>query len=63
MDRCLNCGKPDHSTVKCETYGPRYMEPGKTLMDYEDEHRRIMDLVARDIIAEHEGHDTAEVEL
>lgn len=55
-DRCYNCGEIDHTDRQCTAYGPRFPEPGKTSLDYADEYKRIMDLVAQDIIDEHAPH-------
>jgi hypothetical protein len=41
----------------CPRYGPWYPEPGKTKEDYEKEANRIAQLVAADVIAEHEGRE------
>lgn len=54
--RCRNCGLL-HKTQNCPSFGPAYPAPGKTFADYTDEYVRIQNLVALDIINEHEGHD------
>jgi hypothetical protein len=51
--RCYNCGLPDHQTQVCPRYGPRYPEPGKTALDYAAKAQEIMNLVAADIVKEH----------
>src|SRR4026208_1812079 len=55
MIRCYNCGRIGHKTQVCPSYGPWYLEPGKTSEDYAEEVRRIANLFAADIIREHEG--------
>ena len=55
-NRCRNCGLK-HMTQTCPSYGPWFPAPGKTSQDYGDEAQRIANLVAADIIAEHEGRD------
>jgi hypothetical protein len=55
--RCRNCGLLGHRTQVCPRYGPWYPEPGKTKEDYEKEATRIAQLVAADVIAEHEGRE------
>ena len=55
MNRCLNCGGLGHGERVCPRYGPHYPEPGKTAEDYADERVRIMNLVAEDIVKEHDG--------
>jgi len=58
--RCRNCGLLGHKTQVCPRYGPWYPEPGKTKEDYAKEAERIANLVAADVIAEHEGHELQE---
>ena len=55
--RCRNCGLLGHKTQTCPRYGPWYPEPGKTKEDYAKDAERIANLVAADVIAEHEGHE------
>jgi hypothetical protein len=54
-ERCHNCGELGHRTRHCTVYGPRFLEPGKTIADYAAEAERIAQLFAADIIMEH-GH-------
>lgn len=51
--RCRNCGLL-HQTQHCPNYGPAFPEPGKTFEDYLELYEKIQNLVARDIIAEHD---------
>lgn len=53
VDRCRNCGDPDHLTRYCKAYGPWFPEPGKQSLDYAAEAERIQNLIAGDILAEH----------
>jgi hypothetical protein len=55
MHRCRNCGTVDHLTQECPEYGPWFPEPGKTKDDYRELEERISQLVAVDIIHEHES--------
>jgi hypothetical protein len=60
MNRCRNCGDPEHVTQQCTVDGPWYPAPGKTRSDYAEEDARISQLVAVDILHEHEmehSHD------
>ena len=57
--RCRNCGDPGHLTHNCQWYGPWFPEAGKTAADYAEMATKIADLVAADIIAEHnQSHQT-----
>lgn len=57
MNRCRNCGDARHLTQECLTDGPWFPGEGKTRADYTKEEERISQLVAVDIIHEHElGH-------
>lgn len=59
--RCRNCGTLGHKTQVCPRYGPWYPEPGKTRADYTKLAEKIVQLVAKDIMAEHEGREPEEV--
>lgn len=52
--RCNNCGTLGHLPRTCPNYGWYYPAPGKSREDYEDDRQRVQDLIAGDIIAEHE---------
>lgn len=54
MERCYNCGLPGHLTQYCPSYGPRFPAPGKSSQDYGDETQRISNLIAGDIVQQHE---------
>ena len=54
MTRCRNCGDARHLTQECVTDGPWFPAEGKTRADYAQEEQRISQLVAVDIIHEHE---------
>lgn len=55
--RCRNCGLLGHRTQMCPSYGPWYPAPGKTKDDYEKLRIKIANLIAADVIAEHEGRE------
>jgi hypothetical protein len=57
--RCRNCGEL-HPTQTCEVHGPWYPEEGKTAGDYAELTEKIANLVAADIIAEHEANHAGE---
>jgi hypothetical protein len=52
--RCRNCGET-HPTQNCGEFGPWYPEEGKTAADYADLAEKINNMVAADVIAEHEA--------
>lgn len=52
--RCNNCGVLGHLPRVCPNYGWYYPAPGKTREDYVEDRQRVQDLIAADIIAEHE---------
>jgi hypothetical protein len=54
--RCRNCGALEHRTQDCAEHGPWFPEEGKTAADYAEQAQKISDLVAADIIAEHEAN-------
>lgn len=53
--RCRNCGGLEHLTHQCEEFGPWYPQPGVPLDHYAGDKERIDNLVAGDILAEHEA--------
>ena len=55
-DRCRNCGLL-HKTHTCPSWGPMFPAPGKTKEDYAKLHEKIQNMLAADIIAEHDGDD------
>lgn len=52
--RCNNCGVLGHLPRACPNYGWYYPAPGKTREDYTEDRQRVQDLIAADIIQEHE---------
>jgi hypothetical protein len=58
--RCNNCGILGHLPRACPNYGWYYPAPGKTRLDYEKDRQRVQDLIASDIISEHEVHEDDE---
>ena len=46
-----------HKTNVCPKWGPWFPEPGKTKDDYEKLAKKIANLIAGDIMAEHEGRE------
>lgn len=52
--RCNNCGVLGHLPRACPNYGWYYPAPGKTRLDYIQDRQRVQDLIAADIIREHE---------
>lgn len=58
--RCRNCGSLGHRTQSCLENGPWFPEPGKSKEDYAAEAERIANLVAADVMAEHEGRKLEE---
>lgn len=52
--RCNNCGLLGHLPRSCPNYGWYYPAPDKTREDYAEDRQRVMDLIAGDIIREHE---------
>lgn len=55
--RCNNCGILGHLPRACPNYGWYYPAPGKTREDYAEDRQRVLDLIAGDIIREHEPHE------
>jgi hypothetical protein len=55
--RCNNCGTLGLLRRTCPNYGWYYPAPGKTREDYTEVRQRVQDLIAADIIAEHEPHE------
>jgi hypothetical protein len=55
--RCNNCGVLGHLPRACPNYGWYYPAPGKTRLDYIKDRQRVQDLIAGDIISEHEVHE------
>jgi hypothetical protein len=60
VNRCRNCGDPEHRTQECQEFGPWYPDAGKTAADYKQQAEDISHLVAADILAEHEENHTGE---
>jgi hypothetical protein len=58
--RCNNCGVLGHLPRACPNYGWYYPAPGKTRLDYEKDRQRVQNLIAADIISEHEVHEDDE---
>jgi hypothetical protein len=56
--RCNNCGELGHLPRVCPNYGWYYPAPGKTRLDYEQDRQRVQDLIAGDIIREHEPDES-----
>ena len=54
--RCYNCGLPGHQTQACPRHGPRYPAPGKTAADYVEQAERVRNLIAQDIVNEHNAN-------
>lgn len=57
MIRCNNCGTLGHLPRTCPNYGWYYPAPGKVREDYTEDRQRVQDLIARDIVEEHEVHE------
>ena len=55
--RCNNCGVLGHLPRTCPNYGWYFPAPGKTRLDYVQDRQRVQDLIAADIISEHEPHE------
>jgi hypothetical protein len=55
--RCNNCGNLGHLPRVCPNYGWYFPAPGKSREDYVGDRQRVQDLIARDIIREHEAHE------
>jgi hypothetical protein len=55
-DRCRNCGLL-HKTYNCPSYGPMFPAPGKSREDYAELNEKIQNQIAKDVLAEHYGHD------
>ena len=47
-----------HLPRACPNYGWYYPAPGKTRLDYAEDRQRVQDLIAADIISEHEPDET-----
>ena len=52
--RCNNCGTLGHLPRTCPNYGWYFPAPGKSREDYVEDRQRVQDLIAGDIIREHE---------
>ncbi len=52
--RCNNCGTLGHLPRSCPNYGWYFPAPGKSREDYAEDRQRVQDLIAGDIIREHE---------
>lgn len=61
--RCYNCGIPGHQTQVCPHYGPRFPGPGMTVADYEETAQKIRNLLAADIINEHNSDHSEDEDL
>lgn len=56
--RCNNCGTLGHLPRSCPNYGWYFPAPGKVREDYAEDRQRVLDLIAADIIREHEPDET-----